>query len=478
MLGVALMKCGHLTAAMDAFGEALRLRPGYAAALDNQARAHRAMGRVSEAIATYRAALSVKADPSTHSNLLYALNFSPELGPDAVAQEHRDWGRRYADPLGGHAVRLDVAESPPVLRVGVMSPDFVDHAVAYFLEPLLAAHDPARVAFTCYSDVTKPDLVTGRLRRCVDRWRDIAGLSDEAVANLVRQDRVDVLIDLAGHTANNRLLVFARRPAAVQVTWLGYPNTTGVSAIDYRITDAVADPVGLTDGWHVEKLWRMPRAFLCYRPPDASPPVAPVPALASGRITFGSFSNITKVSAPCVRVWSDVLLRTPGARLRLKSRGLGDAELAAEIRARFGACGVARDRIELDGQLAPVAEHLGQYRDIDVALDPFPYNGTTTTCEALWMGVPVVTLAGQTHVARVGASLLAQIGHREWIADSADRYVEIALALAGSPSRLGSIRQQLRDDLRGSPLCEERGFAREFEDAVWAMYLAQRRSIA
>jgi predicted O-linked N-acetylglucosamine transferase (SPINDLY family) len=342
--------------------------------------------------------------------------------------------------------------------------------VSYFFEPVLAAHDAAAFEVFCYSDAPVADAVTQRLRAQAGQWRDIAGLSDERVAALIRADRIDLLVDLAGHTARNRLLVFARRPAPVQATWLGYPNTTGLAAIDFRVTDAVSDPPGQTEAWHTEELVRLAGPFSCYAPPAESPPVSPLPALAAGHVTFGCLNNLAKLTPPTVALWAQLLGAVAGSRLLLKASGLADAETAARLRQEFAGQGIDPARLDLRGAGQSVARHLGVYHQVDVALDPFPYNGTTTTCEALWMGVPVVTLAGDAHVSRVGASLLTHLDLTACIAESPAAYVDRARGLAGDLARLAVLRAGLRERLRASPLCDGPGFTRQLEDAFRAMW--------
>lgn len=475
ILGTALQQVGDLAAARAALAEALRLRPEFADAHNNLARVLKAQGRLPEAIEELRAALAHVPSPGTHSNLLYALLFDPGITPETILAEHRDWNRIHAAPLAS-AIEPHQNLRDPVrrLRVGFVSADFLDHAVAYFFEPVLRARDLANVEITCYSDVAVGDRVTARLRGLADRWRDTATLSHAELASLIRSDAIDILVDLAGHTARNRLPMFARKPAPIQVTWLGYPNSTGLTAIDYRITDAVSDPPGETERWHSETVIRLPTPFLCYRPPDESPdPAAPA---TDAPVTFSSFSNLPKLSEPCLAAWAEILRRVEGARLVLKSRGLGDVETAARVREVFSGAGVAPERIELIGALAPVAEHLALYHRIDIALDPFPYNGTTSTCEALWMGMPVVTLAGVTHVQRVGSSLMTAIGATEWIACSVDDYVDRAVGLAHAAPELRRRRAEFRDRVKRSPLCDARGFRDKWELALremWKRYCEQ-----
>ncbi|MBI5380900.1 MAG: tetratricopeptide repeat protein [Opitutae bacterium] len=472
ILGHALLTQGNLSAARPCFIEALRLRPNYAAAHNNLGRLHRAQGRIADAIASYRAALAAQPHAPTHSNLLLALNYSPDVTPEEIFAEHRHWAALYAAPLRP-------TTPPPAhdfapdrrLRIGLVSPDFDSHAVAFFIAPFLTDRRREFAEVICYSDVRTPDATTQRLRATADQWRDIAGRDDAQVAAQIREDRIDILFDLAGHTARNRLLVFARRPAPVQITWIGYPNTTGLDTMDYRLTDAVSDPVGQTDGWHSEKLVRLPETFSCYRPPADSPPVSALPALTSGRITFGCFNNFAKITPAAIARWTQILGALPDSRLMLKSRGLTDPETAAALHAAFARGGIAAERIVLHSDELSVSRHLSLYHDIDIALDAYPYNGTTTTCEALWMGVPVVTLAGRTHVARVGASLLTHLGAPEWIAATPEEYVAKALALARDLPRLSAIRQGLRERMQTSPLCDAPRFVGHLETALRALWV-------
>jgi len=309
------------------------------------------------------------------------------------------------------------------------------------------------------------DQVTVRLRTKAEHWRDSSRLSDADFCAAVRADGIDLLVDLAGHTASNRLTAFARRPAPTQLTWLGYPNTTGLTAMDYRITDAYADPDS-ADRWHSEKLLRLPGPFSCYRPPEESPPVAASPCSANGFITFGSFNHVAKLNEPLIHLWAAVLKAVPESRLLLRSRSLADQTAIRHLTGLFGAAAIAQDRLEFSGEEFGVRDHLDQYRRIDLALDSFPYNGATTTCEALWMGVPVVTLAGQTHVARAGLSLLTHAGCAEGIAQTSEEYVRIAAGLASDPAGLARRRAEQRSRVARSPLCDGELFTRSLENAL------------
>jgi predicted O-linked N-acetylglucosamine transferase (SPINDLY family) len=326
------------------------------------------------------------------------------------------------------------------------------------------------VEIFCYADVMHPDPVTDRLQGFADHWLATIGMSDDEMAARIRSDSVDILVDLAGHTAHNRLMVFARKPAPVQVTWLGYPNTTGLGAIDYRLVDAVTDPNGAADAFVSEIPLRLTDGFLCYGGPREAPEPADPPCLKTGVVTFGSFNNPAKVSTATFDAWAKLLTRLPEARLLLKGKSFADNTTRALFIARLGERGVTPERIELVAWAPSNAAHLALYERVDIALDPFPYNGTTTTCEALWMGVPVVTLRGNRHAGRVGASLLSHSRLTDWIADSVEDYVEIAVELAGNPVRLHDLRRSLRLRLATSPLCDSKAFAAQIEAAFRTMW--------
>lgn len=390
-LGSALKRVGEYEAAAAAFESALKLMPAYADALSNMGEVLRETGEAGAAIDYYRRALDADgARPAIHSNLLYALNCVADVDRVAVAAEHRRWAEVHARPA---TATHDNDPSPERRRrIGYVSPDFRRHSAAYFIEPVLAAHDPAAVEVFCYACSNLRDEVSDRLRALAHGWRDIDALDDGAAAKCIGEDGIDILVDLSGHTMNGRLTLFAQRPAPVQVTYLGYPNTTGLEAMDYRLTDARADPEGDGEAFHSEALVRLPGGFLCYRPPDDAPAVAPP---RDGPVTFISCNNLAKVTPPVVAVWASLLARLPTARLLLKAKALGDAGTRRRMAERFAEHGVSPDRIDMMGWVE-TGSHLGVYGGADIGLDTFPYNGTTTTCEALWMGVPVVTLAGAT----------------------------------------------------------------------------------
>ena len=342
--------------------------------------------------------------------------------------------------------------------------------MSHFIGSLIAGHDRQAFEVFCYAEVARPDDWTARIREHADAWRSTVGMDDSAAAKQIREDGIDVLVDLAGHTGQNRLLVFAKRPAPVQVTWLGYPNTTGLTAIDYRLTDEIADPEGDADALYTETLVRLPGGFVCYGPASDTPEAAACPVHQCGSVTFGSFNVLSKVTPEVVAVWAEILDRVPKSRLLMKNRSLADEETRARYLQMFDAHGVAAERIELCAWINSSAGHLGAYARVDIGLDPFPYNGTTTTCEALWMGVPVVTLSGDRHSGRVGASILTRVGLADLVAEAEAAYVEKAVALAGDIDRLAALRLELRDRLGRSPLCDAPAFIRYVEAAYREMW--------
>jgi predicted O-linked N-acetylglucosamine transferase (SPINDLY family) len=342
--------------------------------------------------------------------------------------------------------------------------------VSWFLLPLFRHHDHGAFEIICYSDVSRCDGMSDRLRACADGWQNIVGCADDRLADKVRQDKIDILLDLSGHTAENRLLVFARRPAPVQVSYLGYPASTGLSEMDYRLSDFLADPPGQTELLHSEKLWRLPVCNWCYGQPDDAPPVRPLPAEAGGPICFGTFNNFAKASPAVMDLWAAILNATPSSRLMIKSPGLAHETLQRRIHQCFASRGVEAERLNLRGHQRDFISHLDAYNQMDIALDTFPYHGTTTTCEALWMGVPVVTLAGPAHVSRVGVSLLSNVGLPELIAQKPQQYVQIATDLARDLPRLAELRRNLRERMRVSPLMDAGRFARDVEAAYRQMW--------
>ncbi|MCC6428423.1 MAG: tetratricopeptide repeat protein [Phycisphaerales bacterium] len=436
-LTLGLLNCGHAEEAVDIATRALSNRP------DDQV------------LASWRA---------------FALNYLPDPDPLEIRAAHERFGRL----LEGQ-VRSQTGFTPAVppaadrpLRVGIVSPDLRTHSVAFFAEPLLRHTDRSRIELYCYSTAKREDQTTQRLKPMATQWRSVATLSDTDLAARIRADRLDILLDLAGHTSDNSMPVFAARPAPIQASWCGYPATTGLSGISYRLVDSITDPPG-SEVHCVERLIRLDPCFLCYQAPAEAPPVAPSPVLADKHITFGSFNTLLKLNKGVVSVWASILQAVPGSRLLLKATQLADPRVRADTVQRFVGAGIEASRVEVVEATASQMDHLALYGRIDIALDPFPYAGTTTTCEAMWAGVPVITLAGRSHAGRVGVSLLRNTGLDELIAADIPSYIKLATSLAGDTARLTSLRSSMRDRIAASTLCDGPAFARRFEAALRQM---------
>jgi predicted O-linked N-acetylglucosamine transferase (SPINDLY family) len=468
-LGLAWDAQGAPANALASFERAVRIDADHLGALTNLANAYRDHGRAAEAIALYRAALAVTPDAAAvHGNVLLAMQDQSPADPQEILAEARCYARRHAEPLAG---AVAPGHLRPLLgrrlRIGYVSPDFREHPVACFLEPILGCHDHGLVEIFCYADVPQPDATTLRLQAYTDTWRSLVGRSDAQAAAVIRDDNVDILVDLAGHTGGNRLLTFARKPAPIQASYLGYLGTTGLRAVDYYITDAHADPHGVADTHYQEQLIRLPECAFCYRPGPAPEVSTEPPARQSGQVTFGCLNNPAKLSDEVLAVWSRVLAAVPRSRLLLSS-GAGDGALD-RIRDILGRHGIGSDRLCRAAPAATRFAYLELYHAVDIALDPFPYNGVTTTCDALWMGVPVISLAGQMSVARQGVRFLRSVGLEELLAETPEQYVRIASDLAVDPSRLGALRCALRERMSGSPLLDAHRLTRDLEAAYLSM---------
>ena len=471
---MALSAQGKLDEAVASYREALRLRPDYPEALFNLNLVLGKQGLIDDSIACVRRAIALKPDDAgVHSGLLLSLVYLPEAEPQAIFGEHRRWADRHEAPLAASArPHANVKDRERPLRVGYLSPDFRQHPVANTIEPVLAHHDRASWHVTCYANVARPDSVTERFYPLADCWRNIAGMPDDRVADLIRADGIDILVDLAGHTAGQRLLVFAARPAPVQVAYSGYPNTTGMTSMAYRITDAYADPPGQTEAFHTETLVRLPEIAWCYRPPPC-PDVGPLPARTVGTVSFGCLNKLAKVSAPVIALWSRVLQAVPDSQLLLLQ---GSSQLAGDrLRAEFARLGIDGGRLNLLEPPRREEQYFALFQTIDICLDTFPYNGCVTTCNSLWMGVPVVTLAGNSFVSRQGVSLLSNLRMRDWIARAPEDYVAVASRWAGHLDWLEKLRAGLRERMRLSPICNEARFTRSLEAAyrrLWTDWCA------
>ncbi|HEY5512095.1 MAG TPA: tetratricopeptide repeat protein, partial [Geomonas sp.] len=475
-LAILYERYGRTTEAISSCLAALALRPDYPEAHHNLASALKSQGRHDEALAHYREALRLRPDyAEAHSSLLFALCYPAGPTPAQIFSEHTAFGAAHRFAAAPHDNDPDPRRT---LRIGYVSADFRDHAVARFIEPVLRHHDRSRFLIFCYSNVSVPDAASARFEALAGRYTNIAGVPDQDAAALIRRDRIDILVDLSGHTAGNRLALFARKPAPVQVTWLGYPQTTGLAAMDYRITDAITDPPGESERFHSERLLRLPGNFSCFAPPEEAPPVGELPALSRGAVTFGSFNNPAKITPETVALWAGALHGVPGSRMLIKGYSLADEGSRARLSGLFAVQGICAERLELQGNTPSYREHLQLYGRVDIALDCFPYNGTTTTCEALWMGIPVVTLAGGTHLSRVGASLLQSVGLSRLVAHDAQGFRDLATGLALDLERLAQLRGTLRSTMAASPLTDAAGFTGNLEAAfvaIWQSWCAGRQ---
>jgi len=470
-IGYILQHTGKLSDSINYYKKALAIKPDLPEVYHNLGNVCKDMGEFPEAIAAYRKAIDLRPDfVNAHTNILFAMNYDEKAQQAAMLREAKKWWTQQAAHLANQYNPTNNRDPFRKIRVGYVSPDFCLHSVSFFFLSLLEKHDRTRFAIYCYSDVKRPDGMTGRLQRLVDHWRPVAGMTDQAVADLIHADAVDILFDLTGHTAHNRLLAFARRPAPVQVSWLGYPNTTGVATIQYRITDAVADPPGTSDPFYTEKLIRLPHCFLCYSPPETAPDIGQLPAAKQQQITFGSFNNITKTSESVIKLWCDILNQVENSRIILKSIVFEDPAAKKRYLDMFQSYGIDPARIVLKKRTASTEEHLALYNEVDIGLDPFPYNGTTTTCEALWMGVPVIALRGGLHCSRVSASILTNTGLERYIAETLQEYVNKAVALAGDTGHLTRFRTDARTILADSALFNKKLFAEEMENALQSMW--------
>ena len=474
-LGNLLRRKGRLTESVSVFLRAIALEPANDMVWGNLGALCMDMGKIEDAIECSETAIRINSlNSDAFDNLLYTLNYPSGLSEISIFQRHLAWGRRF--DRDHYSYPQEVAEQSDIgdrnkdndyIRIGFVSGDFRQHSVAYFFEPLLSAIDQSRFQVFCYSNIDYRDHVTERIAsQCV--YKEIFTLSDDASCALIRSDGIDILVDLSGHTAKNRLGLFCLKPSMVQATWLGYPNTTGLSAIDYRFTDAIADPPGAADNLHSETLIRLDHGFLCYQGDDSLALDSVPPVVRKGYVTFGCFNNITKISSEMVFAWTIILEHLPQARLILKSKLFSDENITQELLQKF-AHGEINKRIIIMGYADSYESHMLSYKDVDIALDTSPYNGTTTTCEALWMGVPVITYSGGVHRSRVSKSILHRLG-LNWLAvDSLEDYIALALELGESKDRLADLRSNLRAKMKQSPLCQPRVLAQNMENAFVQM---------
>jgi protein O-GlcNAc transferase len=471
-LAGALTGQRRLEEAVEVLQRAAEIAPETAVVHVALAAAWMDLGRAADALASFRRAMELAPQwEYPHSGVLFTRHYVADGDRAAAFAEARRWGTRHADPLSPGASPYPNEPDPERrLRIGYVSPDLRAHPVGQILRAVLAAHNRTHVEIFCYANCRRADLVGAELAAAADHWRGLLHLGDGAAAEVIRADQIDILVDLAGHTADNRLLMLARKPAPVQALWLGYFDTTGMASMDYIIGDHHVCPVG-DEPFYTERLIRLSDSFFCYSPALACPNIAPLPLLSRGFVTFGSFNNLAKITPEVVALWAAILCAVPGSRICLKYFGLDAADARYRYLAMFAEHGVTADRITLLGK-TPLAAHLATYAQIDIALDPFPYNGGMTTLDALWMGVPVISLAGHQFVGRMGASVLSAAGLADLIAQSAEEYVAKAISLADDPERLARLRGGLREQMAQSPLCDGARFARSLEAAYREMWRA------
>mmetsp|Transcript_15238 Transcript_15238/g.32864 ORF Transcript_15238/g.32864 Transcript_15238/m.32864 type:complete len:992 (-) Transcript_15238:870-3845(-) len=480
-LGVAYTTIGRLTEALEYLSRAVTVAPTYAEAYNNLGWLFWDHGDLAQALRMYERCIELSPSSKNPSqNRLLALNYLPVVDPERVYQAHCAWAERFCLELGPAYTEWPVARTVNKrLRIAYISPDYFHHSVSFFCHALFQYHNRELFEVFLYSSAAREDDKTELFKSFVpeSHWRKVTGRPAREVAEMIRADQIDILVELAGHTANNRLDVAALKPAPVQFTYIGYNNTTGLGAIDYRITDAVVDPPESSQHFS-EELVRMPGVFLCYTPPASIPDVETLPALKTGYVTFGSFSCLAKVTDPCVALWARVLREVPNSCLLVKNKGFYSPDVQQTFINKFKAHGIAEHRLKLLA-LAPTSfDHLKIYNEVDIALDTFPYSNTTTSCETLLMGVPVVCLRGNTHGSRVGVTLLSAIGMQDFVADTEEEYVQKAQTAAGNLSALAQLRSRLRQVLLSSQLCDGPGFVRDkFEPAIldkWRLFCEGR----
>jgi protein O-GlcNAc transferase len=474
-LGTVLLIEDQLVEAISSFKKAIEINPKMLQPYKMLGHLLHTIGETTEAETQIRHVLEIDpADADSYSLFLLYMHYNPLYEAKTIFHEHLQFAKHCAESLSDAIVAHTNDRSPTRrLRVGYVSPDFRKQSVGFFIEPILASHNHHDFEIFCYHNLSDEDEMTERMKGYADHWRNIVDISDDEVSELVRNDNIDILVDLSGHTGSGRILVFAHKPAPVQISWIGYPNTTGLSTMDYKIVDNFTDPAGMTDHLYTEKLIRLPASFLCYLPYKDSPEVGELPAVKNGFITFGSFNILAKISPEVIRVWSDILRTIPNSRLIMKARNLHDSPTVRSFLNHFTEQGIDSERIELISRTPTYREHLAIYNRIDIALDTFPYNGTTTTFEAMWMGVPVVTLEGETHVSRVGVSLLTNVGLRDLVGKTKEHYTDITIDLANHLNTLHSLRNSLRQRMKQSPLTDIKQFTMNIEDIyrqIWKIW--------
>ncbi|MBF0101300.1 MAG: tetratricopeptide repeat protein [Desulfobacterales bacterium] len=463
-----------ISEAQFCYQHSILLKSDFAEAYNNLGNVFKDQGDYGNALSSYRQALKCKPDfAMAHSNLLLCLHYIDGINPKEFLDQHLIWANQFTCNPSTPVFYLNKLSPRKRLRIGYVSPDFRLHSVSYFIENILAYHNHDEYEIFGYSNVSIPDNITSKMQLYCDQWNDISVLTDEEAFTQIQYDQIDILIDLAGHTANNRMRLFSMKPAPIQVTYLGYPDTTGLLTMDYRLTDAYTDPEGLTDNYYSETLIRLPKTFLCYKPIEGTLLPSELPYKNLGHITFGSFNDRAKINSKVIETWAEILKSVQNSRLVLKSRLLSDPLSTKQLLRIFEQNGILSTRIIFSGYIDPILKHLEFYNHIDIGLDTFPYNGTTTTCEAIWMGVPVVSLVGQTHVSRVGLSILSNVGLGDMAVYSIKDYIDKAISLSKDIHKIDELRVNLRKMMTSSPLMNAQEFTQSLEEEfhkMWGKY--------
>lgn len=475
-LGNAFWDLGQLDKAMSSYRRALEIDQELAMAHSNLGNVLRDRRQFEDAVVSLRRALEIKPDyAEAYDNLLMTLQFLPGTTRQDLFDAHTGFGEKFESSLKAlWSTHSNSRDPDKRLKIGYVSGDFRMHAVAYFIEPVIVNHDKSQVEVFCYSNNAKQDIVTERLIAAADHWQSCRGLSDDQLAQRIRADGIDILVDLAGHSAHNRLLVFARKPAPIQITYLGYPGTSGLSAMDYRLTDNYTEPEdGSGTGaerFYTERLLRLPDSIWCYRPNVDMPAITPLPALANGYLTFGSFNNFNKIDSECIALWAELLSNLPASRLLIAT--VPEGEMRERLTAQFNEHRIAANRIDFCGSLPP-REFQRKLQLVDITLDPFPINGATTTCESLWLGVPVLTLVGESFLSRAGLSVLSAAQMPEFAAANPEDFIQKAISLANDIPKLANMRAHMRERLGGTALFDQTRFTRNLESIyrnIWRRY--------
>ena len=468
-LGNVYLAEGEITKAIKTYEKVLNIDPNHTLALNNLGNCYVKNLEVSKGVEYYRRSLlNEQSDSHLRSNLLFGLHYESSNSTEMIFNEHLKWNSIYKKDAK-HLFSNSKIKGRKI-KLGFVSPDFRAHSVSYFFFPLLETLNRTIFEIYCFADIYHPDWMTGKIKSNTDHWFNVTGLSHEDTAGIIRTHEIDILIDLAGHTKGNRLLTFTLKPAPVQISWLGYPDTTGLSAIEHRFVDEYTDPPGVSDKRSAEKLVRLDGGFHCYEPPPDTPPVSELHAKKTNSITFGSFNNTSKVTEEVIRVWSRILKEIPDSKIILKSLQLADENVCKRYMDEFIKNGCFSSQVKLISYCSNLQEHFKLYENIDIGLDPFPYNGTTTTFEALWMGVPVLTLEGDRHCGRVGFSILKGLGMNDFIAGDIDDYVSRAVSISADIDRLELIRKELRPRLKKSDFCNKEKFALKFEEGLTSIW--------